>query len=246
MKNVIIFGATSTLASKTAERYASDGDSLTLVARNQSRLDELRAHLTVLGANNVKSMIHDFSHLEGIESLISEVSNGTQIDIAIIAHGTLTDQSKSEQDLHYLEQEFNVNALSVIKLCAALANTMEQQKSGTLAVFGSVAGDRGRPSNYSYGATKSAIESFCSGLRCRLFQSNVNLLLIKPGIILTAMTEDLDNLPEKLVAKPEVVANDVYEAIRKGKSVLYTPFFWQFIMLVIKFVPNFIFKKLKL
>ena len=140
--------------------------------------------------------------------------------------------------------KFSSNGLSVISLLILLANRMEKQKSGTIAVISSVAGERGRYSNYLYGAAKAAVSTFCEGLRARLFHSGVHVLTIKPGYVNTPMTQGLP-LPKLLVATPEKVAKDIVQAVKRKKNTLYTPHFWAVLMFGVKSIPNSIFKKLK-
>jgi short-subunit dehydrogenase len=168
-----------------------------------------------------------------------------QIDISLIAHGTLPDQKVCEQDVNVALKEFANNGTSVIALLTLLANQFERQRCGTLAVISSVAGDRGRPSNYLYGAAKAAVSSFCEGLRARLFKVGVHLITIKPGFVDTPMTQGLP-LPAALVAKPEQVAKSIVAGIERKTAVLYTPGFWALIMLIIRCVPQAVFKRLNL
>lgn len=247
MKNILILGATSTLAAKTAELYAKQGANFSLVARSEEKLTALTQHLTVLGAKSVNCTNFDFAEIDSIEPMLQRVwgERGT-FDLVIVAHGTLTDQNKAEQDINYFSREFRVNAESVLVAMTVIANRLEQQKHGALAVFGSVAGDRGRPSNYAYGCTKAAIESFSEGMRARLYKAGVHLLLIKPGIIRTNMTAALDDLPEKLVSEPMVVAKDIVKAIENKKCVIYSPGYWRLIMLIISSIPKFVFNKISL
>jgi short-subunit dehydrogenase len=168
-----------------------------------------------------------------------------KIDIVLIAHGTLSNQSACENNVQMCLEEFSTNCLSVISLLTLLANHMEKQQHGTIAVISSVAGDRGRATNYVYGCAKAAVTSFCSGLRARLFKSHVHVLTIKPGFVDTPMTQNL-TLPKMLVATPDKIANDIINAVQRKKNTLYTPWFWAIIMLIIKLMPEGIFKKMKL
>ncbi len=165
--------------------------------------------------------------------------------MALVAHGTLPDQARTQTELDYAVAQYRTNAESVIACLNALALRFEPQGSGVLAVIGSVAGDRGRGSNYLYGAAKAAIDTFASGLRARLFKKGVHVLIIKPGFVATAMTADL-NLPKKLTATPDQVAMDIHRAILKRQDVLYTPWFWAWVMRMIRWLPAFVFKRTKL
>jgi short-subunit dehydrogenase len=142
-------------------------------------------------------------------------------------------------------REFNTNAVSIIALLTRFANIVEQQRRGTIAVISSVAGDRGRQSNYLYGSAKAALSTFCDGLRARLFKVGAHVVTIKPGFVATPMTAGLP-LPGPLVATPEKVAGDIVRAIEKGKDVIYTPWFWWGIMLIIRSIPGRVFKRLSL
>jgi short-subunit dehydrogenase len=166
-------------------------------------------------------------------------------DIVLVAHGTLPDQAACEKDAELTLREISSNGLSVIALLTLVANHMEGRGAGTIAVISSVAGDRGRASNYVYGAAKSAVSAFCEGLRGRLFGAGVHVLTIKPGFVDSPMTRGLA-LPALLVASPERVAADILNAIDRKTDTLYTPWFWAPIMLVIKALPSMIFKRLKL
>jgi len=166
------------------------------------------------------------------------------LDTVLIAHGTLSDQAECERSVEALRREFDVNALSTMALLTPLANRFQQQGHGTLAVISSVAGDRGRMSNYAYGSAKAAVSAFLSGQRQRLQKYGVNVLTIKPGFVDTPMTREFPK--GALWAQPEVVARGIANAIDKGRSVVYLPWFWSLIMLVIKHVPEFVFKRVKL
>jgi short-subunit dehydrogenase len=162
----------------------------------------------------------------------------------LIAYGVLTDQERCNTDTAYMLEQFNLNGTSTISLASLIGRELEQRASGTLAVIGSVAGDRGRQSNYCYGSAKASVESFLSGLRGYLSKSGVNVLTIKPGFVDTPMTRDFKK--GLLWASADKVAKDIDSAVQKRRSVLYTPWFWRYIMLVIKSIPEFVFRKLPL
>jgi len=246
MKNVLIIGATSTIAIACARLWAEQGANLFLVGRNQEKLQQAAADLEVRGAQSVTTYIMDatiFSaHGHMLETCLAKLS---QIDVALIAHGTLPDQKMCEQSVEVALEEFTNNGSSVIALLTALANHFELQRCGTIAVISSVAGDRGRQSNYLYGTAKAAVSTFCEGLRARLFKVGVHVMTIKPGFVDTPMTKGLP-LPTRLVASPEQVAERIIKGTEKKVDTLYTPSFWALIMLIIRTVPSFIFKRLSL
>lgn len=246
MKNILIIGATSAIAQACAQAWAQQGHQLILVGRSQSKLEAVRDDLRSRSTSNIALLIQDLADQDAGENVLQACkAQWQQIDYVLVAHGTLPDQARCEQDLDYALQEFNTNGLSVIALLTALAKQMETQRHGIIGVISSVAGDRGRGSNYLYGAAKGAVSTFCSGLRARLSKVNVHVLTIKPGFVATPMTAGLP-LPEKLTATADAVARDIIKGFEKKRNVLYTPFFWLPIMLIIKMIPEFIFKKLSI
>lgn len=245
MQKTLIIGATSAIAEAVAQRFAAQGHTLYLLARNQERLQMLAADLKVRGACEVfqgEFDANDFaSHAELLKKIAIEMDG---LDTVLIAHGTLGDQKACEADFQKTLAELNTNALSVISLLTHLANHFEQQRHGCIAVIGSVAGDRGRQSNYIYGTAKGALGIFLQGLRNRLHRSGVQVLTIKPGFVDTPMTASLPKGP--LWAAPERVAADIEKAIEKKRDMLYTPGFWILIMAIIKSIPERLFKRLSL
>jgi decaprenylphospho-beta-D-erythro-pentofuranosid-2-ulose 2-reductase len=244
-QTILIIGATSGIAEAVARRYADQGAGLFLVARNEDKLQAVSADLTARGAKEVQTFVMDANDSELLPLMIDAAWQAfDSIDVALIAHGTLPDQLRTEAEIPYAIAEFRTNAESAIVCLAGLAQRFEAQRKGVLAVIGSVAGDRGRASNYLYGAAKAAIDTYASGLRARLSDCGVHVLIIKPGFVATAMTAEL-NLPERLTVIPEKVARDIQHAINKRKDVLYTPWFWYWIMLIIRWIPAVIFKRMK-
>jgi decaprenylphospho-beta-D-erythro-pentofuranosid-2-ulose 2-reductase len=243
IRNVIIIGATSGIAEAVARRYAEQGAQLFLVARNIEKLAVISSDLAARGAKDVQTFVMNAND-SGLISEMLEAAWGAfgSFDVALVAHGTLPDQQHAETDIIYAVAEFRTNAESVIACLAGLAMRFEPQGKGVIAVIGSVAGDRGRKGNYLYGAAKAAIDAYASGLRARLFRSGVHVLTIKPGFVATAMTAGL-NLPARLTATTEQVARDIQRAISNRRNVLYTPWFWNLIMLVIRWIPESVFKR---
>lgn len=246
MKKILIIGATSAIAMATARLFAAQKAEFFLVGRNIDKLQINADDLLARGASVAPIYSLDLNDFDAHPQMLEECFNTLgSIDIVLIAHGTLPDQTICEQNVSVALQEFSSNGLSIIALLTLLANRMQAQGFGTLAVISSVAGDRGRPSNYLYGSAKAAVNTFCEGLRARLFKSGVHVLLIKPGFVDTPMTKDL-SLPGLLVVKPQRVAKDIDKAIIQKKNVVYTPSFWCVIMLVIKNIPSFIYKRISL
>jgi decaprenylphospho-beta-D-erythro-pentofuranosid-2-ulose 2-reductase len=246
MKNILIIGASSAIAAACARRWAKQGARLFLAGRRTSRLEAVAQDLRVRGAQFVQTRRFDVNNRAQHTALLSAARAALgSIDIVLIAHGTLADQALCERDVNEALREFSTNAVATIALLTLLAPILESQRSGTLAVISSVAGDRGRASNYVYGAAKAAVTTFCEGLRARLHRANVRVLTIKPGFVATPMrTGPTRSGP--LVASPERVAADIVRAVARGKATIYTPWFWRAIMLVIRSLPRFVMRRVSL
>lgn len=245
-QNILIIGASSAIAEAVARHYAPAGASFFLAGRNREKLDAIASDLSARGAAQATPYILDLNessaHTRMIEAAWQELE---RVDTVLIAYGTLPDQVRCQEDVDYAINEFQTNGLGVIALLTPLANRMEEQGSGNIAVISSVAGDRGRPSNYLYGAAKGALTIYLQGLRARLAKKDIHVLTIKPGFVATPMTAELE-LPKRLLTTPERVAKDIARALDKQKNTLYTPWFWWWIMLIIRNIPEKIFKKLDL
>ncbi|MFT3905576.1 MAG: SDR family oxidoreductase [Steroidobacteraceae bacterium] len=245
MRQILIMGATSAIAEATARELASIGAALFIVGRSQQRLDAIAADLRLRGASQVAVKCLDARELTAYPNLVEEAERALGgLDGALIAHGTLSDQKACEQSISLLADEFATNALSVMALAGELANRFEAQRRGVIAIISSVAGDRGRQSNYVYGAAKAAVTAFASGLRQRLYRSGVSVVTIKPGFVATPMTASFRK--GALWATPAQVAKPIAKAMRSGKPVLYVPWFWWGIMAIIRTIPERIFRGLKL
>jgi short-subunit dehydrogenase len=245
MKRILIIGATSAIAEAAARQWAARGEALFLVGRRQQKLDDIAADLKVRGAAKAGVLALDATDVAAHEAMLAAaVAELGGLDVALIAHGTLPDQKACEASVEKTLQEFDNNGLSVIALCTLLANHFEAQGSGSIAVISSVAGDRGRQSNYVYGAAKGMVTRFLQGLRNRLAKKGVQVLTIKPGFVDTPMTAAFPK--GALWAQPADVARGIVAAIDAGKDEVYLPGFWRLIMLVIRHIPEFIFKKLSL
>jgi hypothetical protein len=246
MSNVVIIGATSAVAIAIARLHAMAGDTLYLIGRNAQKLDELCADLIVRGAHGSHYDALDFASLSTYDALWERVESILDApDIVYVAHGVLPDNLQCQNVYEQVVDSFSINVLSVIGLVAPIANRMEENKKGKIAVLSSVAGDRGRQSNYIYGAQKAAISTYLQGLRNRLFKAGVSVTTVKPGFIDTPMTASFDKTGP-LWATPEKVAADIVKGVSKNRNVIYTPWFWALIMLLIKLIPEPIFKRLSL
>ena len=246
MKNILIIGATSSIASECSRLWASEKASFFLVGRNIEKLDNIAKDILVRGALKVKVFEMDFTNTENHQVMLTECLKFIdELDIALIAHGTLPNQKSCELNAELLLSEFSINTLSTIGLLTILANYFENKGSGAIGVITSVAGDRGRPSNYVYGSSKAAISVFCDGMRVRLFNAGVSLTDIRPGFVETPMTANLI-FPKLLVSKPSQIAKRIITGIEKHKDILYTPVYWRLIMFCIRSIPKSIFRYLKI
>ncbi len=244
-QNVLIIGASSGMAEEVARAYAAQGANLFLVARHQEKLQAIASDLAARGANAVNTYILDANDTNAVMPMLDTAWQKLKtLDVALVAHGTLPDQERAQTDISYALSEFRTNADSVIACLTGLGSKFQLQGNGVIVVIGSVAGDRGRASNYLYGAAKAAIETFASGLRAHLFSYGVHVLLVKPGFVATPMTAHLQ-LPAALTSTAVNAAADILKAIHKRKDVLYTAWFWAWIMLIIRWLPSFVFKRLK-
>jgi short-subunit dehydrogenase len=238
-------GATSAIAEATARLFAAEGDRLCLAGRSGARLAAIADDLRVRGAAQVETVrldANDFAQHDFAISRAAETMGG--LDMVLIAHGTLPDQKTCQDSVDVTLGALTTNALSVIAFLTVIANRFERQGSGTIAVISSVAGDRGRQSNYVYGTAKGAVSIFAQGLRNRLTRSGVQVVTIKPGFVDTPMTAAFKK--GALWATPGAVAKRIHRAMVRGEDIVYVPWFWRWIMIVIKGVPESIFKRARL
>jgi decaprenylphospho-beta-D-erythro-pentofuranosid-2-ulose 2-reductase len=216
-----------------------------LVGRNSNRLTAVAQDLLTRGAAVVDVWTMDLDDTSGHPEMLATAAQRLgKIDLALIAHGVLGDQQTAEQDFEAAAAILHTNFMSVVSLCTWLGNYFKLQRSGTLAVISSVAGDRGRKSNYVYGASKGALNIFLEGLRNRIDRDGVNVLTIKPGFVSTPMTAHVEQ--NFLFASPEKVAQGILRAIDKRKDVVYLPGFWSLIMFLVRSVPGWQFKKMNM
>lgn len=245
MKKILIIGATSAIAEQCARLWAKRGASLFLVARNSGQLETIAADLGVRGARKVDCLVMDANDHDAHEAMFDAAHLALDgVDSVLIAHGTLSDQAQCELSVAETLSELQTNGLSVVALLTLLANRFVAQGGGAIGVISSVAGDRGRASNYVYGSAKAMVTAFTSGMRQRLSKSNVMITTIKPGFVDTPMTAAFDK--GLLWAKPDVAAARIVAAMDKRKAVVYVPAFWWWIMTIIKAIPEAIFYRRQL
>ncbi|MGB8346030.1 MAG: SDR family oxidoreductase [Ktedonobacteraceae bacterium] len=242
---LLIIGATSAIAQEAAKCFAADGAELFLVGRSAQKLQAVANDLTVRGAKRVETFVIDLDDFERHAAMLdAAIAAFDGIDAALLAYGTLGDQRKCELSVAETMREFTTNCSSVIALLTLLANYFEGQRRGCIAAITSVAGDRGRRSNYVYGAAKGAVSLFLQGLRGRLSSAGVSVLTIKPGLVDTPMTAGIKKGP--IFASARAVGQGVYQAMQARKEVVYVPRYWRLIMLVVRSIPERAFKRVRL
>jgi short-subunit dehydrogenase len=244
-KKILVLGATSGIAEATCRIWAAEGAQLFLVARNAEKLAAVAADLQARGAAYVGTAVADLDDTTRHAELLAHAVNSlTGMDVAFLAHGILGDQPRAEQEFHHAAQILHTNLVAPVSLLTWLANFCVQRRAGVLAVLSSVAGDRGRKSNYVYGASKAGLSTFLAGLRNRIDREGVTVMTIKPGPVKTAMTVGMKG--HEKFADVNKVAATIVKAIDKKVDTLYVPFQWGPIMWVIRHVPERVFKKTNL
>lgn len=244
-KRIVLVGATSAMAEQCARLWVTQSPAqMVLVGRDQSKLQRVATDLAVRSPSTQISIIEaDSVDATRIQAVVEQICAQGSVDIVLIAHGSLPSQEGCQQDLNKCREALEINALSPVLFAEAFIASMQQTNRGTLAIIGSVAGDRGRKSNYVYGAAKGLVERYVQGLQHRLAATNVKVVLIKPGPTDTPMTAHLKSTGAKL-ATVELVAGDIVRGIEQGRPVIYTPRIWAVIMLIIANLPRFIFNKM--
>ena len=242
---VLVIGATSAIAAETARAYAAYGARLFLTGRNPDRLQAVAADLRVRGAGAVETAVLDVTDHRRCEEVVDAAwAAFGGLDVALVAHGVLPDQARCQASAADALASLDVNFLSAVALLTPLANRFEAARGGCLAVITSVAGDRGRQSNYVYGAAKGGLDRFLEGLRNRLYHAGVAVVTLKPGFVDTPMTAGLRRGP--LFASARRAGRAVHRAIERRRDVAYIPWFWRPIMCVIRALPEPVFKRLRL
>lgn len=240
-RSILILGATSAIAAQLARLYAASGARLYLIGRNP---EKLRAVVESLGAAVAGWRAADFDHTAGASALIADATGalGGSIDIAVIAHGLLGDQLATEARFADAEGVILANYLSAVALLVPLANQMEAAGRGHIAVLSSVAADRGRPRNYTYGSAKAALNTYLQGLRTRLWSRGVEVHTLKLGPVDTPMTAG--HRKHLLFARPADVAATILRVIDRGRTESYVPGYWRLIMLIVRNLPEWALQKL--
>lgn len=243
MKRIVLVGATSTIAAECARIWNEEnGIHFILIARDKDKAKRVAKDLQVRNPENTFDVeIIDFTSSKEILSVIKN-SAKEKIDCVLIAQGVLPNQTDIQNDIKKIKQAIGINSTSVVQFAQGFANAM-QHTGGTIAVIGSVAGDRGRKANYVYGSTKSLVATFTRGLAHRFAGTNLKVVLIKPGPTATAMTAERTQNGKKQ-ADVKVVASQIVRGIKAGKTEFYTPGIWRVIMLVIRHLPSAVFNRM--
>lgn len=244
-KRIVIVGATSAIAERCARLWANESPAeMILVGRSHAKLEIIAADLRVRAPKStVTSIETDFLDPDQIQLLADQLCQAEPVDIVLVAHGSLPAQEDCQNSLKSCAEAINVNGISPVLFAEAFANHMQKVGRGTLAMIGSVAGDRGRKSNYVYGAAKGLVWRYAQGLQHRFARSNVKVVLVKPGPTDTPMTAHLKQSGAKLAAVDHV-ARDIVRGVAAGQRVVYTPKRWSIIMMIIRHLPHFIFKRM--
>ncbi|HYG38802.1 MAG TPA: SDR family oxidoreductase [Cytophagales bacterium] len=243
MKNILILGANSDMGIALARLYASQKFNVMLASRGVSQLQAIKNDLQIRYNTQVSAFEFDACKYESHKKFFEELTY--RPDITICFFGYLGDQKIAESNWEEAQRIINTNFTGAVSILNIIANAYELQQSGVIVGVSSVAGDRGRQSNYIYGSAKAGFTAYLSGLRNRLFHANVHVMTVKPGFVNTKMTDGL-KLPKPITAQPDQVAKSIIHGINKKKNIIYVLWMWRWIMVIITLIPEFIFKKLKM
>jgi len=243
---VLILGATSGIARAVCHGLARQKHDLVLAGRDLEELRKIAADLNLRHGVRTETLHFDALDFAGHPAFFQDCvkAAGGSLHGVVLCHGYLAPQATAQQDFDEARRMIDVNYTSAVSVLEQAAAYLETQKSGFLCAISSVAGDRGRQSNYLYGSTKAALNVYLEGLRVRMAKAGVSVTTVKPGFVDTRMTRGMKGM--FLVAQPERVARDICRAIRRGRAVVYTPWFWWGIMTIIRRIPDFLFKRMKL
>ena len=242
---VLLVGASSGIGRALAREFAAHGHHLILAGRDMDDLDRAATDLRVRYGVQAQSVFIDVLDQSKYQSFFDDclARAGGSLHGIVLAHGSLPLQEHVQEDLKLVEQTIDTNFTSFAALLTLSANELEKNHGGFICVISSVAGDRGRPSNYVYASAKAGTTAFLQGLRARMHRAGVSVLTVKPGFVDTAMIWAKPGT--FLVASPRRVGREIYEAVVAGKSEIYTPGFWRYIMFIVKSIPEAIFKRMK-
>ncbi|HYG00985.1 MAG TPA: SDR family oxidoreductase [Chryseosolibacter sp.] len=242
-RNALILGATSDIAVALARKFGTNGYSITLAARNLEKIRATQADIKIRQRVPVEIVSFDANDVESHQAFYESLP--AKPDVVISVFGLLGNQTEAQQNWKSCQDILYANFIGAVSILNIVANDMEQRRHGVIIGISSVAGERGRQSNYIYGSAKAGFTAYLSGLRNRLCKSNVHVLTVKPGFVKTRMIENIKT-PGPLTSLPSRVADDIYNAMAKGRNTIYTSSIWRPIMYAIKSIPEGLFKRLKL
>lgn len=244
-RRILIIGAASDIAQAVAAELARGGSELVLAARDEAEAERIAQDLRTRFDTKVWSVRFDALEYESHQAMFDAVADKAgELSGVIVCHGLLGAQKESQRDFKRARAVIDVNYTSFVSVLEIAARYFASRRGAFICAIGSVAGDRGRPSNYIYGSSKAAVAAYLQGLRNRMHDAGVAVITIKPGFVATKMTHGLKK--PRFAATPERVARDIVKAIRKRRSVVYTPWFWRWIMLIIRLIPEHVFKRMKM
>lgn len=241
MDTVLILGATSDIGIAIARKFAAAGYNIQLAARKPEQLDAVKSDIEI--RSKVSCSVHAFDALNYRSH--ASFFDGIKPDVTITVFGTMYEEEDAFNEWSLAEDMVNTNYTGAVSILNIAAKHYIAQKKGAIIGISSVAGDRGRASKLIYGSSKAAFTAYLAGLRNKCFKDKVHVMTVKPGFVYTRMTENL-KLPAPLTSTPEEVATIVYKGFKAGKNTIYVKWFWRYIMLIIKNIPEFQFKKMKL
>jgi short-subunit dehydrogenase len=243
MATVLILGATSDIGQAIAVKFAREGYDLQLAARNTDDISALRSDCSLRYGIKCTTHVFDASATGSHQTFYTSLP--VSPDVTMLVFGYMDDNEAVTRDSQKLLNTLQVNYTGAVSILNIISRDYIHKKKGTIAAISSVAGERGRASNYIYGSAKAGLTAYLSGLRNEAFSHGVHVATILPGFVYTRMTENM-KLPALLTAKPELVADTVFRAVTKKKDVVYVKWFWKWIMLIIRLIPEFMFKKMKI
>ncbi len=240
---ILLIGGTSDIAVATAHRFAKEGWNILLASRNLPTQEAIAADIAIRYEVDVKCCYFDALKIDGMADWIETLP--LLPEVAVIAFGMLPNEEEARNDFPQIENLITVNFTAAAMLAEGLTSKFAHRKHGTLIAISSVAGERGRAGNYIYGSTKAALTAWLSGLRARMLRQNIHVMTVLPGFIRTKMTSGMP-FPGILTSLPDAVANSIYSGYLKKKNVLYAPWYWRWIMMIIRLIPETVFKRMKL
>ncbi len=249
-RNIVVIGATSAIAVGVMHAYASVGSRFFLIARNEQKVLAIASELRKAGAAECAVYVADLRqrdvHAHIVERSMEHLGF---VDLVFVAHGVYPPRERAIEDVDVMLDSFMTNGVSVLSIVHRFALALREQEGRQIhnprpciAVLSSVAGDRGRYNNFTYGSAKAAITAYTSGLRAEMTAHGVHVLTVKPGPVATPMTVH-QNMP--LMANVEDVVPDIVNGIEGERAVVYTPWYWKWIMMVIKALPESLFMRLR-